>query len=331
MQEAIHHIDPDIILLHMGTTSFLYQEWKTIFKAQERIAIAIFTSPVYAFRDLARLGIYRLSRGYRLSAVPLLGSLIPGSLLNRQIEKTGLHSLVVQTNHTRKMLISKGLLNIPIEVIPPGIDAEWYQNDPVSQAVCRAALGFSPEDTVFGYFGSLASLRGAETLLKAFSIAQPTRNQFKLVFLSRRRGMRPNREEIELEKAIARRGLHGPVKIVPGFLDRGKVRRMVKACDIVALPFEMVPSDAPLSLLEAKALGKPLVTTESACLPELAQGSRFYLAQPADPSSLAIQLRKAANDLQSGRGRDPTCNEARAPIRSWPDVGSEWSRLIQSL
>ena len=106
------------------------------------------------------------------------------------------------------------------------------------------------------------------------------------------------------------------------------------ACDLVALPFEIVPSDAPLSLLEAQALGKPVVTTNVGCLAELVSQGAGYLAQPADPHSLAQALRQAACDLHTQAGRTAPTNgalETRREARSWQQMGEEWSSLIQSL
>jgi glycosyltransferase involved in cell wall biosynthesis len=132
------------------------------------------------------------------------------------------------------------------------------------------------------------------------------------------------------------------------------------ATDIVALPFELVPADAPLSILEAQALGKPIVTTRVASLPEMAAAGVSYLAEPADPVSLAQALLEAAVDLGRQQSEDSlavarepldslavacrpldslavACRPLEPPeqdkrmIRSWRKVGEEWSQLVQAL
>jgi glycosyltransferase involved in cell wall biosynthesis len=114
--------------------------------------------------------------------------------------------------------------------------------------------------------------------------------------------------------------------MVSGYLSQKQLVGYVAASDIVALPFILVPSDAPLSLLEAHALGKPVVTTNVACLPELAGQGIGYLAQPANPVSLADALAQAAETLPTQRDK---MQMPKPPIRRWQEVGHEWEHFIQ--
>ena len=115
-------------------------------------------------------------------------------------------------------------------------------------------------------------------------------------------------------------------RLVSATLPAAELASYVAACDLAALPFELVPSDAPLAPLEARALGLPLVTTRLACLPELAQGGPHILAEPGDTGSLAAALLRAATQLRQLPPDDP----APAP-RPWEAVGEEWERYLFAL
>jgi glycosyltransferase involved in cell wall biosynthesis len=101
---------------------------------------------------------------------------------------------------------------------------------------------------------------------------------------------------------------------------------------MIALPFELVPSDAPLSLLEVKALGKPIITTNLACIPELVANARSYLAFPSNPISLAAAIKSAAEYITSLEKADKSkiIEELKVSLRSWHQMGIEWSNLIDS-
>ena len=85
----------------------------------------------------------------------------------------------------------------------------------------------------------------------------------------------------------------------------------------------------PHRIMECLALGKPVVTTRVASLPEMAAGGVNYLAEPADPHSLAQALLEASTALRR-TGRENGASP-RPPMRSWRKVGEEWSQLIQAL
>jgi glycosyltransferase involved in cell wall biosynthesis len=236
-----------------------------------------------------------------------------------------LDRLVVQTSTTRQRLLEHGLRAEQVQVVTPGVDPLWGTFDGTDDAT-RGQLGYGPCDTVVLYFGSPAPLRGLHTLIRALEIGRRSDPSLKLLILSRRRADELRREDAELGQLLSESAIGPHVKVVSGFLDEAALVRHVVACNVVALPFEVIPSDAPLSLLEAQALGKPVVTTTVGCLAELVAQGRSYLAAPADPHSLAQALCRAG----SHEATTPT-RAVERPARSWQQMGEEWSRIIQSL
>jgi len=331
LQSVVQQIRPDHILWNVGLTSFLHQQ---LWLGDDMPVVGVFTSPIYTSRDMSRLGLGRITSGYRLSAVHLAGAFLPRTMLRRSLSGGRLKQLVVQTSATRQSLLQGGLLGKSITLIPPGVDPAWQAAGHDVACEMRAVLGYKAADHVVLYFGSPAPLRGLHTLLRALKIARQEDPSLKLVILNRRRADELLREDADLRRLLSDTEISTYVNVVSGFLDEEHLVRNVAACDIVALPFELVPSDAPLSLLEAQALGKPVVTTNLVCLPELVAHGPHYLATPSSDNSLARELVRAARDLstQSGNARVSSKQDLPwAQTRSWEQVGEEWMHFIDSL
>lgn len=324
LDEALMELLPEVVLWHVGATSFLPHR---TFRS-DIPSVGIFTSPLYTPRELAHLGPRRLAKGYKLSAMHILGACLPRSVLRQGVPASGLRRLVVQTNTTRGRLIEQGVHAEQIEMIAPGVDPAWERPGFMPHEL-REQLGFTPHDAVVVYFGSPAPLRGLHSLIEAVALARQQEPRLKLLILSRRRADELMREDADLAQLLGQSDTLAFVKVVSGFLPEDELVRHVASADIAALPFEIIPSDAPLSVLEAQALGKPIVVTTVGCLAELAAYGPTYLARPADPPSLAGALVRAATDL----GRTATQqNEHRTlPNRSWQEVGAAWSQLIERL
>jgi glycosyltransferase involved in cell wall biosynthesis len=325
--DAIREAAPEVIIWHLGLTSFLYQ---VIPGNVDIPIIGLFSNPVYHPRDLTRLGISKLIRNFRFIKVHLAGSLVTNRLLRAISPEKKLHSWGVQTMTTRKALERLGLRLRPIHVIPPGIDKIWSERDQHDLAAVRSSWGVNPKDIILLYYGSPAELRGAPTLIRAMAEAQQNVQNLKLVILYRLKTNEWAREEQIARDLIGGHHLEPHVKIIRGFLEPSVLVRQVAAADIIALPFELLPSDAPLSLLEAQAMGKPVVTTRVACLPELVKNGKGYIAEPSDPGSLAETIVQAVEELLADQEETHPCSD-KSLTRSWQEVGMEWSHYLQNL
>ncbi|MCP5099969.1 MAG: glycosyltransferase family 4 protein [Chloroflexi bacterium] len=321
LQRTIAALNPDVVLWHMGLTSLLHQQFDPGVAVP---VVGIFTSPIYGLTDLTRIGLRRIVNGHQLSGIHAIGTLLPNFILRQTAaQNSHLRHLVVQTNSTGERLRKNRLTQLPISTIEPGVDEVWQQNGRSAPPTdLRHQLGYKADDKVVLYFGSPAPLRGLHTLVKA---VQKMGTSIKLLILSRRHAGELMDEDVELRQLLETEEMQSRSQIISGYLAPERLVAHIAAADIVALPFELVPSDAPLSLLEAKALGKPVVTTEVACLPELVADGAHYLAKPADAASLAHALNEAAHDLEK------KASISLLSVRRWQQVGEEWSHLIQTV
>jgi glycosyltransferase involved in cell wall biosynthesis len=320
LAKAIQSLDPDILLWSIGLTSFLHQDYRFW---KERKQVGIFSSPIYSIREVLRPGVFKLAANYPLSSIHVLGAFTPRWLLRARAASIGLDAYVTQTETTKHRLAP--LVGVkPVSTLLPGVDRAWLDCTPTAPDV-RARMGLGKDDFVVLYFGSPAPLRGLPELVEALAMIHAEARNIKLLVLNRRYKSELIRESASVEDLITVKGLGDSVRIIHGFLGQETLIEAVQASDLVALPFELVPSDAPLSILEAVAASKPVLTSRLACLPELASHGKAFLAEPGDPVSVAQALLAA---------RSNACGESNhrsGAIRSWEAVGAEWSALIQSL
>lgn len=320
----INQIKPDVVIWHVGLTSFLYQD---IPQNLDVPVVGIFSNPVYLPKELAGLRFRKLLRSYKLSRVHLAGSLTPGWFIRALTTRDGMKSLIVQTQTTKLSLIQTRKWIKPIDVIPPGVDDCWLDGKFQVDLNIRNDWKFPREDIVLLYFGSPAAWRGIFTLIEALNTAHRRLPNLKLVILSRSRPDEWISEEEKINKLLHRYRLEPHVKMVSGLFKPEVLVSWVAAADIIVLPFEILPSDAPLSILEAMALGKPVITTRIACLPELVTHGKGYLAEPGDPRSLAESIVLAVSNHLNDKHLDPPNKFSR----NWQTVGMEWSNYLQCL
>ncbi|MBD3246214.1 MAG: glycosyltransferase [Candidatus Omnitrophica bacterium] len=145
-----------------------------------------------------------------------------------------------------------------------------------------AAYG-SPSDE-FVYFGRLSEEKGIETLLEA---ARRTDARVKII------GEGPVRPRLQ---AIARRGKIRNVKFL-GYKQGKELHNEIRTSLAVVVPSCWYENN-PRSILEAFALGKPVIGSGIGGIPELVQNGRTgYTFEAGNASALKEKLELARNNL----------------------------------
>lgn len=325
LDAVIAAVDPTIVIWSVGLTSFFHQNFPPI---AGTIQLGIFSSPIYYFKDLAHLGINKAVREYRLTGIHVLGALGPKWIARKFAGRSNLSWLVTQTETTRIKMVDC-FWERPARAILPGVDAIWAPGKK-RMADKRFQLGFEQTDFVIVFFGSPTPLRGLPLLIRAIADARNQRQTIRLLILNRRKNHDLQEETKYIHTLIQSCGIQDITKFIDGYLNPSDLVEMCSLSNLVALPFELIPSDAPLSILEARSLGKPILTTRIGCLPELAGRERTYYAQPGDLSSLVDAIVRAVDERTSSRASDRH-PDASGFTRSWVDMGLEWSEFLQSL
>jgi len=195
--------------------------------------------------------------------------------------------VVVLSEHTRHRLIAAGVPAHRLRLIPPGIRIPPLP-DPASRAAIRRRLGVTDDEPLVIYPGDYQFSSAAETVARA--VLQLGDVPARFVFACRIKQAASLAAEAQVQKLLAEGGALSRVHLlreVPDMLG------LLGACDLCLLPAESLYAkmDLPLVLLEAMALGLPLILADRPPLSELVHPSFGTLVPPADPPALAAAIR----------------------------------------
>ena len=215
------------------------------------------------------------------SATTLLNVLLPCRGLIWALRARRPAAVAVPTRPLERAL--KRGLRCPVFYIPSGVDPEALRPIPTERA--KEALGLPPEELIIFFFGKAQLLRGVDTLLAAFRRVAQTLPQARLLLL-----LRPDASDAKIQKLVERHPHQARITLKLATLDP---QPYLAAADVVALPFRTalaLPAQ-PLTLLEALALGKTVITTRLAVTQEiLTHGREGLLVPPNRPDLLADQI-----------------------------------------
>ena len=190
-----------------------------------------------------------------------------------------------------------------------------------SKLALRAGIGLGPSDLVLITLARLIPAKGVQYLLQAISRLGRSFPTLKLVIC----GDGPFKG-ILLELA-EKLGLSSKV-IFTGF--RTDALSLLQAADMFVLP--SLSEGLPLSILEAMALGKPVVATRVGGIPEVIDhGKTGWLVPPGNAGALAATLQRA---LSGGAATLMMAQRARQTVLrrfSIDETVNSWRRLYEGV
>lgn len=170
-----------------------------------------------------------------------------------------------------------------------GVDLARFSPGPHPDVRARLAaqLGFDPRQSVLLCVGRLIPEKGVLDFVDAARLVCQSRSD--AVFLLA--GSGPLLDE--LRRRVTEAGLEGPIKIL-GWRD--DIQDLVKASDVFVLPSYYMEG-LPVSLLEAMACGKPVITTRhKGCEDAVVDGATAFLVDVRQPRSLAEKMELLIRD-----------------------------------
>lgn len=204
--------------------------------------------------------------------------------------------------------------------IPNGVPLDRAQPSR-SRADVRTELGIDDAFMILST-GRLAEQKGLEYLIRAVALLRRELPAARLVLA----GDGPLRDE--LAKLVADLGLDDTVVLLG---QRSDVGDLLAASDLVVLP--SLWEGLSISLLEAMAAGKPVVTTSIGSNREVTNdGETAVLVPPKDSRSLAAAIRSLASDRarldELGRKGEHVQRERYALPRMLDAYMNEYDRLL---
>ena len=183
-----------------------------------------------------------------------------------------------------------GIRETKVSVLKNGVDAEKFErcND---RAALRERHGYAPEDIVVGTVGRLAAVKNQAALLEALGELLPVHGNIRVAIV----GDGPERPA--LVQQIRSRGLDRTAALLG---NRDDVSDLLSMFDVFVL--SSIGEGLCNTILEAMAVGLPVVATAVGGNPELVEdGVTGLLVPAADAGALARAVERYAIDEQLRR------------------------------
>ncbi len=195
-------------------------------------------------------------------------------LISRVRDKSPCNRIICQAKAIRDILLAqRNLLRCRREqiiVISNGIDLRRFDPSGYDRERCRRSLGLAPGDFVVGSVGRLAPQKNLTHLLDAV----------KLLVKENKREARiraiiagPDGGSLRQLRAHARQlGIAKNVRFIGA---RSDVPRVLRALDVFAMT--SFHEGTPFALLEAMAMGLPIIGTQVGAIPETIDGNGYLV------------------------------------------------------
>ena len=196
---------------------------------------------------------------------------------------------VVVSDAIRKSLAGAGVPEERIDLIRNAVVVDDSDPDE-SPAAIREKFGLPQDSILCMAVGRLVWAKGYDDFIQAFALlSEQVKNAYAVIIGDG--VLRP-----ELVEQINKAGLEKKI-ILAGFYDHDAVLSMIKSCDIYVMPSKS--EGIPFALLEAAAVGLPIVATNCGGIPEvLTDNVNGLLVPVSDPPSLASAIKKLCVDRQ---------------------------------
>ena len=196
------------------------------------------------------------------------------ALATRIRDKSACQRIICESRLGRDMLLAQRRLlrcrREQIVVVPNAVDLARFDPARYDRARCRERLGFGPDDFVFGSVARLAVDKNQVQLLRAARRVLDARGdarQLRVVVGGRDRGCRG-----ELEEEARRLGIADRVHFLG---ERRDVPEVLRALDVYALT--SLHEGTPFILLEAMAMGLPVVANQVGAILEIVRGNGYVV------------------------------------------------------
>jgi len=310
IKNILKKILPDILIISVTPFSLFTSQWYPKIK---KIKLYAFVSyPLYNITEIKRALPY-LTWGEKLSYGRNL--LVPARVWGRKFDDL-FDGIFCQSERTGKRIKKQVLSKKSVHVIPPGIDKDlWNGIIYLKKKV--------DERTVFLYTGGIGKIRGLPIILDAFSkICRP---DMKLKILVRGA---ENPEIREIKEKVMRRQISGNVAVTGGWLEKDDLKKEIKKASAVLLPFILVPSELPVTVMEVISCGIPVIVSDIDGLPD-AVGNAGIVVKQADVNSLADAMMRIYLKKDSLEQFAANCLRRCENMHSWDAVAKQWLNVLE--
>ncbi len=211
--------------------------------------------------------------------------------------------IIAVSEAVRRELVATGTPPAKVTVVHSGIDLADLQRTVPYDA--RPGLGLAPGTPLAITTGALVGVKNHTTLVRAAALAAARRPDLHWAIAGE------GHLRLKVESLIRELGLQSRVHLL-GHVPEGA--RLVAASDVFVM--SSIQEGLGTSVLDAMALGIPVVGTAAGGIPELLQGGAGRLVPPRDPAALAEAVRSV---LENPEARAAQVARAREAVRRFSD------------
>jgi len=290
--KSLNSKDIDIINWHGSDTWSAVHLWRLRKKLRNDVVWTLH-SGLLSIGDVKNLKFLEFFSLYKFWN-NVLNALFPSFFVNKWAGTPQLKLIITLSKRLKEHLQSMGVEEKKIEVIRSGVDTKKFRPLAASDIDCeKQIMGFGEKDAIIVYFGPLSPFRGADTIISAMPKISNRVPSAKLLLLAR--GFVGNSQEKRLETSLKGRK---EIVLIPGVLKEKMLIQYLALADVVTLPFRFWPQvECPLTLLEAMAMEKSVITTNVGAISEIVDdGKNGILVAPGKPKVLAEKVTKLLTD-----------------------------------
>ena len=303
----ILNVNPDIIFISVTPCSLTFNSWYDILSRYTSYCFASY--PFYGYKEMKKSFFHLLLYDKFQYGKNML---ISKKRWSAKIKKN-FCGVICQSEYTKNEIQKKIAYSIGVHAIHPGIDSDFFQKN--QKKVKKDTK------TIFIYAGSLYKIRGFELILKAFNAVRDPNVVLKILA----RGASDD-QVCEIRKKFSSSSID--LKIYGGWLDKKSVAGLIAGADVTLLPFLLVPSELPVTVMESVALGTPVIVSDLVGLPEVA-GEAGLVVEQCSAVSLFRAVMAIHEDHDLLERLRQGCFRQREKYLSWEEVGARWLDVVE--
>ena len=241
-------------------------------------------------------------------------------IMNRILSKITDKIVAVSEDVKKDILRYDSIDPSKIEVIPNGIDVERF-NPERNTTDIRKEFSLEEDDIVIGFIGRIVPAKGLEYLLNALPYLKEEFKNIKLLIVG----------EGSLVEELKERAKKN--NIFDNILFTGRRRdipEILASINIFVMP--SIAEGLPNALLEAMAMGKPIVTTEVGGIPEIVKnGFNGLLVPPRDTVSLSKAIKELISNDQLATKMGQAARDLVRDNLSIKAIAQKWQSIYLSI
>jgi phosphatidylinositol alpha-1,6-mannosyltransferase len=211
--------------------------------------------------------------------------IVPHSYTRKLVSAPYVNKVITLSHRNKERLIKIGADGGKIFVTGIGKDVTGFEVEMLSNERNQNQLL---------YITSATKIRGIEFLLRALASMVKKRPYVRLRVLARPSSGNNSQRVLSLAKQL---GIEKNVDLVEGWLSKKEILHELSACRVLVMPFLLVHSEMPVSILEAFSVATPVIAPDLDGVTELVQ-QRGIIYKPNSGKDLISAIEKIMDDKE---------------------------------